>query len=204
MSDSSPRSYGGARPHRRFGRYPLRDAQLVTGTAETGTVQLRSRVLSAGDLQLIILSLLEENPRHGYQIIKAIQARSHGHYSPSAGMVYPALTYLADLGYATIEPSGAKKLYKLTDQGRSHIGQNQERIRALLETLNSIGQSNLPPNLETVGATGIQSIVDGSAPLSEAFRDLKAILFDSIHASFEEQARVTNVLRAAIAEIRGK
>ena len=203
MSDSSPRSYHGIRPHRRFGR-TLRDTHVITGTSEAGAGQLRGRVLSAGDLQLIILSLLQENPRHGYQIIKAIQARSHGYYSPSAGMVYPALTYLADLGYATIEPSGAKKLYKLTDPGRNHINQNQEKIRALLDTLNSIGQSNLSPNLETAGTRSTQSIGDDSAPLSEAFRDLKAILFDAIHASLEEQARVTNVLRAAIAEIRGK
>ena len=180
-----------------------RGAQMANGASDTGTGQLRGRVLSAGDLQLIILSLLEEHPRHGYQIIKAIQARSNGYYSPSAGMVYPALTYLADLGFATIEPSGTKKLYELTDQGQSHIDQNQEKIQTLLDTLKRIGHSDVQPNSEAMESADAQSS-GGGTPLSEAFRDLKALLFDSIHASAEEQTRVTKVLKAAIAEIRGK
>src|ERR1044072_3839042 len=61
------------------------------------------RKLASGDLQLIILALLAEKPHHGYEIIKALEDRSHGFYAPSPGMVYPALTYLEEIGHATIE-----------------------------------------------------------------------------------------------------
>ena len=64
------------------------------------------RMLSAADLQLIIMALLAEKPSHGYEIIKAIQERTSGSYSPSPGMVYPALTFLEDLGHARVEADG--------------------------------------------------------------------------------------------------
>ena len=75
------------------------------------------RKLAAGDLQLVILALLAEAPRHGYEIIKALEERSGGFYSPSPGMVYPALTYLEELGHATVAAEGTKKLYRITGDG---------------------------------------------------------------------------------------
>src|SRR5438105_719498 len=75
------------------------------------------RKLGSGELQLVILALLEESPRHGYEIIKALEETSRGFYTPSPGMVYPALTYLEEVGYATVEAKGSKKLYRITDAG---------------------------------------------------------------------------------------
>ncbi|MES2909962.1 MAG: PadR family transcriptional regulator, partial [Pseudomonadota bacterium] len=75
------------------------------------------RKLGSADLQLLILALLAEKPRHGYEIIKALDERSNGFYSPSPGMVYPALTYLEEIGYATVAAEGAKKLYSITETG---------------------------------------------------------------------------------------
>src|ERR1700749_2032847 len=78
------------------------------------------RKLASGDLQLLILDLLAEKPRHGYEIIKALEERSKGFYVPSPGMVYPALTYLEEIGHATVETAGTRKLYRLTELGRSY------------------------------------------------------------------------------------
>ena len=59
------------------------------------------RRVGAGDLQLVVLHLISQRPRHGYEIIKAIEELSFGFYAPSPGVIYPALTYLEELGYAS-------------------------------------------------------------------------------------------------------
>src|SRR5262249_45028394 len=83
------------------------------------------RKLGGGDLQLLILNLLAEQPRHGYEIIKALEERSSGFYSPSPGMVYPALTYLEEIGHATAEVEGTRKRYSITDAGRAYLAENR-------------------------------------------------------------------------------
>ncbi|HZI82915.1 MAG TPA: PadR family transcriptional regulator, partial [Casimicrobiaceae bacterium] len=79
------------------------------------------RKLGGDHLQLVILALLADKPYHGYEIIKALEERSGGFYTPSPGMVYPALTYLEELGYASVEAEGAKKLYRISKEGREHL-----------------------------------------------------------------------------------
>src|SRR5271167_852712 len=84
-----------------------------------------AKMLASGDLRLIILALLSEKPRHGYEIIKAIEEHSSGVYSPSPGMVYPALTYLEELGYAAAAVEGTKKLYSITAEGTGHLDEHR-------------------------------------------------------------------------------
>src|SRR5277367_2985603 len=84
-----------------------------------------ARVLASADLQLLILLLLSEKPRHGYEIIKAIEEHSSGVYTPSPGMVYPALTFLEETGYATATTEGTKKLFSITAEGTAHLAQNR-------------------------------------------------------------------------------
>src|ERR1700684_2416727 len=98
------------------------------------------RMLAAGDLQLIILALLSEKPRHGYEIIKAIEEHSSGIYTPSPGVVYPALTYLEEVGYASAEPEGTKKLYRITDAGTEHLKKNHENVDEMLDQLARYGR----------------------------------------------------------------
>src|SRR5581483_8453046 len=93
---------------------------------------MAARKLASGDLQLVILALLAEQPRHGYDIIKELEERSKGFYVPSPGMVYPALTYLEEAGYATVDAAGAKKLYAITDAGKAHLAENQDAASAIL------------------------------------------------------------------------
>ena len=84
-----------------------------------------ARKLGAKELQLLILSLLGERPAHGYELIKTIEERSGGFYSPSPGMIYPALTYLDEIGYASIEQEGTRKLYRITPEGQAHLDDNR-------------------------------------------------------------------------------
>ncbi len=87
------------------------------------------RKLASVDLQLLILRLLAEKPRHGYEIIKALDERSKGFYVPSPGMVYPALTYLEEIGHATVEADGTRKLYHITEAGKAAPGEHRAARR---------------------------------------------------------------------------
>ncbi|HEX7239530.1 MAG TPA: PadR family transcriptional regulator, partial [Longimicrobiaceae bacterium] len=89
----------------------------------------RGRVFGHGDLKLVILSLLAEKPRHGYEIIKELEDRVGGAYSPSPGTVYPTLSLLEDLGYATARTEeGNRKVYEITDEGRRHLEENRSKV----------------------------------------------------------------------------
>jgi DNA-binding PadR family transcriptional regulator len=90
------------------------------------------RPFDHGELRLVILMLVAEKPRHGYEIIKAIEDRFGGSYSPSPGVVYPTLTMLEELGHATVEESGGKKLYTVTEQGRAYLGANRQAAEAAM------------------------------------------------------------------------
>src|ERR1051326_5989369 len=74
------------------------------------------RVFDHGDLRLLILQLIAEKPRHGYELIKAIEEQLGGSYSPSPGVIYPTLTMLEELGYAGLAANqdSGKKLYEIT------------------------------------------------------------------------------------------
>src|SRR5271165_6028292 len=86
------------------------------------------KMLADGDLRLLVLALLADEPRHGYDIIKALEERSHGMYSPSPGVVYPTLTYLEEAGFATATSEGNKKTYAITPAGRTHLDENREIV----------------------------------------------------------------------------
>ena len=175
------------------------------------------RKLGSADLQLLILALLAEKPRHGYEIIKALDERSNGFYNPSPGMVYPALTYLEEIGYATIAAEGAKKLYSITETGLANLEQNRTAVDTLLEQLAWIGKKMDHVRRAMSGATdedgdeGESSDEHGghhgwhrmAAPLKQARRNIKSALIEKYGASAEEQARVAEVLERAAKEIRG-
>src|SRR6195256_485750 len=98
------------------------------------------RMLAQGDLRLIALALIAEQPRHGYEIIKVLEDKTAGWYSPSPGIVYPTLTYLEEAGYVTVQADGAKKLYSITEEGRAHLAENRDFVDAVLERLTAIGE----------------------------------------------------------------
>jgi DNA-binding PadR family transcriptional regulator len=98
------------------------------------------RVVGDGDLRLIALSLIAESPRHGYDIIKALEERSRGAYSPSPGVVYPTLTFLEEAGFATSASEGNKRVYAVTEAGRAHLAENHDQVRVALAEIERFGR----------------------------------------------------------------
>ena len=98
------------------------------------------RFFDQGDLRLVILALIAQQPRHGYELIREIEDRLGGAYSPSPGVVYPTLTLLEEMGYAALQPDGgAKKLYSATPEGLAHLEQNKATVDGLFARINETG-----------------------------------------------------------------
>src|SRR5262249_35469876 len=85
------------------------------------------------------LALIAEQPRHGYEIIKLLEDKTAGWYSPSPGIVYPTLTFLEEAGYVTAQAEGAKKLYTITEEGQAHLAENRDFVDAVLERMRGVG-----------------------------------------------------------------
>jgi DNA-binding PadR family transcriptional regulator len=99
----------------------------------------RSRVFDQGDLRLVLLALIAEKPRHGYEIIKEIEDRLGGAYSPSPGVIYPTLTLLEELGHARVDASeGAKKLYTITPEGEAALKAQKPALDAILGRMDEV------------------------------------------------------------------
>lgn len=173
------------------------------------------RKLAAADLQLVILALLAETPSHGYELIKAVEERSGGFYLPSPGVIYPALTYLEEIGYVTVEPEGAKKRYHITASGRQHLEQNRATVDAMLAELERIGRKmehvrrvfageEAQPESERPSEEEEGPRAGGSRELRAARRALKMALIEKRECSREEASRIAAILRRAAEEVRGK
>jgi len=176
----------------------------------------RGRKLSAGDLQLLLLALLAEQPSHGYELIQRLAERSNGYYSPSPGMVYPALTYLEDVGHASVEADGAKKRYTITRDGLDHLEKQRAKVDALLAQLAWIGKRMDDIRHAMSGDDAGGDFDDprvfrghgrgrhaaGSPEIRLARRNLKSALIEKSGASAEEQRRIAAILEKAAAAIR--
>ncbi|HEV2701521.1 MAG TPA: PadR family transcriptional regulator [Steroidobacteraceae bacterium] len=169
------------------------------------------RKLGSTDLQLLLLALLAEKPSHGYELIKALEERSTGYYSPSPGMVYPALTYLEEIGHASVEPEGTRKLYRATEAGLKYLADNRAAVDTLLAQLQQIGRRMqrfrraMRPESSADPAEAGDPRPDDTAPeLQVARYDLKLALSAKGDATRDEQLRVAEILRKAAADIRGK
>jgi DNA-binding PadR family transcriptional regulator len=102
------------------------------------------RMFEQGDLKIVILRLLDEKPRHGYEVIKAIEELFGGSYSPSPGAVYPTLSMLEDLGYAAVTVAeGNKRLYTLTDAGRAFLTEQKPVADGIFSRIAAIAGSLL-------------------------------------------------------------
>jgi DNA-binding PadR family transcriptional regulator len=98
------------------------------------------RMFGHGDLRFVILQLIAESPRHGYEIIKEIEERLGGAYSPSPGVVYPTLMLLEELGYANAAAGdGTKKLYAVTAEGAAYLAANKEEVDAIFGRIAEVG-----------------------------------------------------------------
>ena len=189
------------------------------------------RMLASGDLRLVALFLIEQQPRHGYDLIKAVEEKSAGFYTPSPGIVYPALTFLEEAGYVTSEADGNKKLYTITEEGRTHLADNREAIESTLAFLAKAGEqmnrfrefarADWPFNREDGPDFGNRPPHRGHGPgwgprdepradrdlkgvvpeLNEARRDLKAAIKKTRRGSEDQQRSAADILKRAAAEI---
>jgi DNA-binding PadR family transcriptional regulator len=108
-----------------------------------------------GDLKLVILRLLDEKPRHGYEIIKALEERTGGVYAPSPGAVYPTLTLLEELGYARSADEGnGRRIYAITPEGREYLAQHRTVADDVFARLNGLGDQLGATIGELAGAVG--------------------------------------------------
>lgn len=149
------------------------------------------RMFEQGDLKLVILRLLDEKPRHGYDIIKELEDRSGGRYTPSAGAIYPTLTMLEDLGYAIATPEeGGKKVYAITDAGRAHLAEHRPMVDELFDRVNNIG--------DAVFGDGVRPARDAMIGLAKEFG---AAMMNG-RRSPEQVAAITAILDRATAELR--
>ena len=116
--------------HRGFGHGPFRGWR----SRGAGFGGREGRMFDGGELRLVILALIAEKPRYGYEVIKELGERVGGDYSPSPGVVYPTLTMIEEMGYASAsqDPQG-RKLYTVTAEGEKVLAENKAQIDAIFE-----------------------------------------------------------------------
>ena len=162
----------------------------------------RGRTFTSADLQLLLLALLDKEPSHGYELIKALEARSNGFYSPSPGMVYPSLTYLEELGFVTVEVEGNRKRYALAEPGGAHLAVNRERADMMLAKLSHIARKMDSVRRAFAGEDPSDAAEGGWVPeLIQARRALKTLLFSLDNVPAAEQRRIAAILQRATQEI---
>lgn len=142
---------------------------------------LRRRALDHGDLRLLILKLVSDEARHGYDLIREIEARTEGAYVPSPGVIYPALEALLDQGLVEVQPDGQKRSFSLTDEGRAELEAEAEALERIEARLAELQDSDRP---------------EDPSDVREAMLRLRHAVIQSARASHADAER-----RKAIADI---
>ncbi len=145
------------------------------------------RMFGPGDLRLLLLSLIEEKQRHGYELIKDLELKFGGAYSPSPGSVYPTLTLLEELGHVrSTTTEGSKRLFEITDEGRRYLRENEAMLTSIRKRMQMAARATeMPPE-----------------DLHHAMHTLKAaLMFHRGGWSHEETERVRRIIEAAAEEI---
>jgi DNA-binding PadR family transcriptional regulator len=194
------RAAGGRDHHGRRHRFD-RGGHGLMGGGRGGDIP-PARRLGSTDLQLVILALLREQPAHGYELIKTLEERSGGFYSPSPGMIYPALTYLDEVGHAEASQEGTRKLYRITPAGEAHLEENRAAADAILTALSRIGgrMDEVRDAFAGVGDPGDEASDD----FHRARHALKRALHSKRGSDAAETCRITQILDRATAEILRK
>ena len=151
----------------------------------------RGRVFGPGDLRLVLLALIQEKPRHGYELIKELEQKFGGGYAPSPGSIYPTLTLLEELGHVSARASeGTKRLFEITPEGARYLQENAAALDSALARMEMAARAvsgQVPP-----------------AELHHAMHTLKAaLMFHRGGWDEEETQRVRGIIDAAAAAIAG-
>ncbi len=136
----------------------------------------RGRMFGPGELRLLLLLLLDEQDRHGYELIKAIEELAAGAYAPSPGVVYPTLALLVDEGMiAEVPGEGARKAFTMTDAGRAELASRLDEAKAVVTRLGDFGKARS----EAEGRSG-------SPPLRRAVANLMLALRHKVGRGMDE------------------
>ena len=183
----------------RFGGFGGRHGGGFGGMGGEDLMRAR-RMLAQGDLRLVALALIAEAPRHGYEIIKLLEEKTADWYSPSPGIVYPTLTYLEEAGYVTAATEGAKKLYTITDEGRSYLQSNRDLVDVVLDRLAALGER---VNRWRRASRGEREERRTLPPLVEAaFDHLRQTVSKRLDSDAEAEARLVEILARADADLQ--
>ena len=148
----------------------------------------RRQWFGAGDMKYVILKLLRDKPRHGYEVMKELEERLHGCYSPSPGTVYPTLQWLEDEGLVRAKDVDGKKVYEITDAGRKFLEEHRDVVEDIFDRVRDVVDEALG------GAMG---------DVNEAAGRLVKTAYRTAWRAREDDVRrkVADVLRRATAEI---
>ncbi|NJC33386.1 DNA-binding PadR family transcriptional regulator [Sphingomonas jejuensis] len=148
----------------------------------------RRRMFDGSELRLVLIALIGQQPRYGYDLIREIEALTGGGYAPSPGVIYPTLTLLSDMYLiAEAESEGSKKLFALTPDGEAYLAKRREEADALLARLRDMGAERTRGD---------------RAPVRRAVGNLKAVLQHRL--ADEDDAEVSHRIAAMIDELAQK
>jgi DNA-binding PadR family transcriptional regulator len=142
------------------------------------------KLFDAGALRYIVLQLISEKPRHGYEIIKAIEEQIGGGYSPSPGVIYPLLAMLQDQGFVTVTQDGNKNLHTITPEGKAFLDENRAFVDAVKDRMAAKGRG-------------------GMRDIRHSIRDL-LLLMQKLRGRAltpEQVAKISAILQRAIGEV---
>lgn len=142
------------------------------------------KMFDAGAMRYIVLQLISEKPRHGYEIIKELEQRAGGSYTPSPGAIYPLLSMLLDMGHVSATPDGNKKLHTITPEGAAFLAENRQFVDAIMARMN-----------EPAG---------GHGDVRGSMHSLKAAVIQQVRENNPDEAKlalIQAILRRATAEI---
>lgn len=145
---------------------------------ERGGGRGRRRMFDGGELRLILLKLIEEAPRHGYELIRAVEERSGGAYAPSPGVVYPTLTMLDEMALIEAQAEGARKAYAITAAGSAELAEKAVEVEALFARLAELGEMH---------------VRHSGGPVRRAMSNLRAVLQERLSASSVESETLHDV-----------
>ena len=167
---------------RRFVHDPLQANERSGGGHRHHHGGGRRRVFDHGDLRFILLSLIATKPAHGYDLIKVLEQRMGGGYSPSPGVIYPTLTMLEEQGFASVTAEDGKKLYQATPAGQAFLVSNQAAVDAIQARIDGVArQRGAEPDARIIRAienlkTALRLRLAGGTIADEQVRSIAAAI----------------------------
>ena len=172
---------------------PLHDNRLFSG-----------RKFNAHELQLMVLELLREKPAYGYELSKRFGELSGDFYTPSPGVLYPALAELEALGFAESERCGRRKTYRLTQAGSAQSDKHDEQTALLFAVLNHAAKRMLWMSHSRKNLDAAAQATGWLPEFIQARKDLQAALLANSDPDHAEQRRIIAILQSAAQEILNK